>query len=438
MVQSRGSSMVVQSDGLAVTSLFDAHSPGQLRARQTPERIRSLDGYRAIAATGVVVYHTAGWVGFLNPNQPGAHIIDNLGNFGVAVFFLLSGFLLFRPFALGSLSGEPQPSTAPFYIRRLLRIFPGYWLALVAWSLTVAPPDRVSGTTLGKFFLIDLYDPRIKTWQVGLGVSWTLTIELTFYLFLPIYACFVSRIARRFGSRRHRLAIQMFGLAALYTSSFVYRVLQARWDGAPFHSVTWLPAFFDWFALGMLLAVGSAWVRCGGQLPTSVRELAGRTWACWTCAALSYIAILVLKGGELHFDRIETPAQMSWRFFFQGLAAFFFLLPATLARNDGPAIRSLRSRPLLFLGTISYGIYLWHPVVMLWVEGLADQTSARARLVVLTIATLALTIPIAAVSYFSFELPLTGVYSRAAQRKHVRLESSTEAGHDYVVGGKVS
>ncbi len=123
-----------------------------------PTRLDTLDGYRAIAALGVLVYHTAGWVGFMSPQEPGAHLIDNLGNFGVAVFFVISGFLLFRPFVLASLTGTSPPETAPFYIRRALRIYPAYWLALIGWALVATPSDRVAGTTIGKFFLIDPYD----------------------------------------------------------------------------------------------------------------------------------------------------------------------------------------------------------------------------------------------------------------------------------------
>lgn len=382
-----------------------------------PARIDTLDGYRAIAALGVVAYHTAGWVGFIGPTEPGAHIIDNLGNFGVAVFFVISGFLLFRPFVLASLTDTPAPRIASFYIRRGLRIYPAYWLALIGWAIVVTPQARVAGTTIGKLLLIDPYDLSIYQFEVGLGVSWTLTIEVAFYIVLPIYAALMTWLLRRHTSPESRMRRHMVGLGCWYLAGFLYRAWLPSWDGRSIHTHSWLFAYLDWFAVGMLIALASAWVAAGRHLPIALQELANRTWACWICAACSYTAVVVLRGDELHFERAEDVAQTSARFFFQAIAAGLFLLPAMLGTSDGPAMRAMRTRIAIFLGTISYGIYLWHPVVITWAADMADQTTARSRVTFLTILVVSITIPLATISYYGFERPITELYrSRARTR----------------------
>lgn len=385
--------------------------------RAAPSHIATLDGYRAVAAIGVLLYHTAGWTGFLVPGEPGAHVLDNAGNFGVAVFFVLSGFLLFRPFAMRSLAIAPNPSTPAFYSRRFLRIFPAYWLALIAWALTVSPEARAAGSTVGKLLLVEPYDLRVRAWEVGLGVSWTLTIELSFYLVLPLYAAALTWLLKWELDPRRRLRIQLLGLLVWYVGAIAYRWWLPTWEGRTFHTASWLFGYLDWFALGMLLGLAAAWVAVGGRLPAAVHGLADRTWACWTLAALCYASIVVLKGNELHFDRGEDTAQTMVRMFLQGLGAMFFLLPAMIGQGHGPGLRVLGSRPLTALGEISYGIYLWHAVAIYWFIDGATQSTARWRMLYLTSTVALATIPIAALSYYLFERPISTLFQPRSGRR---------------------
>lgn len=381
-----------------------------------------IDGYRALAALAVVTYHVARGgprttgergdaAGYVRPEQLGAHIIDNLGNYGVAVFFLLSGFVIFRPFAQASIEDEQRPAVGPYLIRRALRIFPAYWIALIGWALITHSDQRVGGTIFGKLLLTDTYDSKV-VFLVGLGVSWTLTIELAFYLFVPLYAIVVARIAssRRGSDRRHRLDVHLIGLAVLYVSASAYRITLDHWSGARRNMTLWLPNFFDWFALGMLLALLSVWVKGGGRLPAAFAEFARRTSACVGCAALCFAMVVILKGDQLAFHRNETIGQMSWRSLFQGLSAFFLILPAILGHPDQSMMRTLRRPTMLFLGSISYGIYLWHFLVLQWYERIIDNDPAWLRLVVVGAAVVSVTIPIAAASYYLVERPILRLY----------------------------
>jgi peptidoglycan/LPS O-acetylase OafA/YrhL len=391
-----------------------------MTSSSTPQssRIEALEGYRAVAAIGVLISHTAGEVWFIRADEPGAHVMDNLGNFGVAVFFVLSGFVIFRPFVAASLERGRLPATAPYLIRRGLRVFPAYWVALAAWAVWAPAADRAAGSTVGMLLLTDPYSSDY-VWLTGLYVSWTLTIEIAFYAFVPVYAWFLHRIAQGQGLPVRRLQIHLCGIGVLYLVAFAYRSFATdHWSGAPVGAVAWLPGYLDWFALGMVMATISSWRRAGNPLPAWLTGLAERTVACWTLAAAAYLAIVVLKGDQLLFSRVENAAQMSFRHFFQGLAAFFFVLPAILGRAHQRGVSWFRTSTLIFLGTVSYGIYLWHPVVMLWFHELWGDDSPRERFVALTVAVLAVTIPIAAVSYWLIERPMMRLYrSRPAHRR---------------------
>lgn len=392
-----------------------------------PTRIPSLDGYRGVAALGVLVYHTSDYADFLDNSRAGSHLLDNLGNFCVAVFFLLSGIVIFLPFVSASLSGAAAPATAPFLIRRFLRIFPGYWIALIAWAATASPDARAIGTVWGKVLMTEPYDARIKYVLAGLGVSWTLTIEVAFYLLLPVYAALVALVARRAPDAGGRLRIHLIGLGALYLVPNLWRLFVDRWTNHPTHVFNWLPHFLDWFALGMLLGTLFAWRAAGGRLPRAVTQLADRPWTCWTLSLACYCIIVVLKGDRIHWEMKESTAQTGWRMFFQGLAAFFVLLPAVLGSRRQPAMRLFQARPVVFAGTISYGIYLWHTIVLNWMPDLFASTSGWVRLSLMSAVVAAVTIPIATASYYLVERPFSVMYRKriAARSERSRTPADT-------------
>ncbi|TMK55405.1 MAG: acyltransferase, partial [Actinobacteria bacterium] len=137
---------------------------------------------------------------------------------GVPVFFVISGFLLYRPFVAARLSGRPSMGAGMFWWRRALRIFPAYWVALIAvstlfdWELS-RPIDSVKAF-IEHFFLLQVYSSdRVIGGPVQ--QSWTLAVEVAFYLFLPIYAWCVSRARPR---RASLLGIELGGVALLYVA----------------------------------------------------------------------------------------------------------------------------------------------------------------------------------------------------------------------------
>ncbi|MFZ4717970.1 MAG: acyltransferase family protein [Ilumatobacteraceae bacterium] len=393
------------------------------RVVEATRRLPGLDGFRAIAAVMVLVFHVAGDTDFLRSGEPGAHVIDNFGSFGVAVFFVLSGLVIFRPFVLSGLKGTTAPHTPSFYLRRACRIFPAYWVALFAWAISSADIEHTKGTIIGKILLIDLYDPDV-VWLTGLVISWTLAVEVVFYLLVPLWGWAMRAIARRGDARGHTIRVYLVGCGLLYLSGFAYRVIIDH--TASGWATRWavFPNFTDWFALGMLLAVLSAWRELGGAMPSWLTGFAGRPAGCWICAAACFAAIVFLKGDQLLFERHETTGQLAWRMMFQGWAAFFFVLPVVLGDASRASLRPFQARPLVFVGTVSYGVYLWHRIVQLWIGDVGSGLGSRGWMLVQLCLVLPITIAIATVSYRIVERPFIGMAARLTSSPRVSSRGS--------------
>ncbi len=157
-------------------------------------RFPCFDGLRAIAALAVLTFHVTGILdsqGILSAPHWVTNALSRLGLFGVGSFFVISGFLLYRPFAVAALTGTPSPAWFPFWKRRFFRIYPAYWVALAVAVFVLGQGGFVSvvhGTA--HFAMIQNY--RAGFIGGGLTVAWTLGIEISFYIVLP----FVAKLLR--------------------------------------------------------------------------------------------------------------------------------------------------------------------------------------------------------------------------------------------------
>ena len=340
-----------------------------------PRHFASFDGLRAIAAVLVLLLHTAWVSGFTLRSSLGIYV--GRLEIGVSIFFLISGFLLYRPFALSHLSGLPDPDRRRFWTRRLLRIVPAYWLALTVLTYVFHSVSLGSGWqgVVTHYLFLQIYFPT----QVvnGIPQAWSLCTEMSFYLFLPLYAWVVSRGRRSPGQQ---LRIELWGLATLVVVSVAFRYwalhipIAVREHGhlvpvcapncatdPPLSTLlaSWLPSYLDLFALGMLLAVASAWFTEHRSEPAWL----GRRWVPWA----SWGGALVAFWGVSHVVNdpaiiyIVTPRVNMARQELYGVFAFLLLLPAVFGPQDQSLIRRLlQCWPMASLGVISYGIYLWH------------------------------------------------------------------------------
>jgi peptidoglycan/LPS O-acetylase OafA/YrhL len=180
---------------------------------------------------------------------------------------------------------------------------------------------------------------------------------MSFYLALPLWAAFVGRRRRPPDAQ---LRIELVGLAALTAASFAFRTWALQWHTREAATmVNWLPAYTDLFALGMLLAVVSAYLQATDRRP-------GWLWH----PALPFVSWALALGALVAVSNIGLPltpvtpssvglslARQTW----YGLFAFFVVAPAVFGPQERGVIRGLlQTRVLVLVGVVSYGVYLWH------------------------------------------------------------------------------
>lgn len=318
-------------------------------------RLPCFDGLRAIAALSVVGVHTSFVSGFTTRHSVLGAYTARL-EIGVAVFFVISGFLLYRPFVLAHFGQRPDPATGPFLQRRFLRIVPAYWVAFLVITYVLHADTVVHGWGSLPIYLgfAQIYMPSHTL--TGMTQAWSLCTEVTFYLFIPVWA----RVVRGGRDVAAQVRVECIGLGLLVAESLTFRVIalehNSRWDRT---MTNWLPAYIDLFALGMLLAVLAAWSTARGRSPAWASHRLMPTLS-WAAAAVCFVAVSNLALNRLPIYQ-PTVANSLLRQGLYGLFAVFLVLPAALGpQHAGTIRRFLQLRVVAFLGAISYGIYLWH------------------------------------------------------------------------------
>lgn len=263
-------------------------------------RSHALDAVRAVACLMVVVCHVSLY--------HGDESLDGLKN-GVMLFFALSGYLLYRPFVMGDVD------LRRYAAHRVARIAPAYLLALV--GVTILTGNR---TFLEQplTYLLFLQNYDLALWQGFLGVSWTLVLEVLFYLTLPAIAFVVRRSATRLAA----LAALSF-LGAVLIFFFVPRV-------HPMFASSTFPTMFWAFAPGMLVALLEGRIR----------------WAARPMTLALGIALLAL-GTQVWWASIDLPS---------GVGSFFVVAWAVERR---PSL-GRAAIPASIGAALTYSVYLWH------------------------------------------------------------------------------
>lgn len=313
-----------------------------------PELVRSerddaLDGLRAIAALMVVFYHCGvqlQWPPFVIPGYSGVHL-----------FFVLSGYLISRPFWARSIQAQPLPSWRKYAVRRFVRIYPTYFVALLVFiAMRFVGRLHAPTSTDVALHLLLIFNWGDAAQFLAINIAmWTLAIEAQFYVLLPLTAVLSKKLMPARGRAGVLLACLAFVLAGWVSRGLEYH------SSLPGQLRFRLPfSYLDLFAMGMLVGylelTQMAFFRARPRLRTA--QVVG---AVALLLAANYW--LIADGGA---DWLSPPT-LALALFYPTLvcAAFALVLLAVITRQR-TRVPVLTSIPLVFVGQISYSMYLFH------------------------------------------------------------------------------
>lgn len=343
---------------------------------ETAVRLPGIEGLRGIAALAVVVYHLQSLLG---SSTSALALLKPIALFdeGVTLFFVLSGFLLYRPFAAHLLGLAPRPATGRYFANRMLRIFPAYLLVLLITSLVLQMawlPRETDGAPI-RFGTLNWFDTitaalllqgtEARSIRSGLEVAWTLTIEVGFYLLLPALSALIGLTLRRFRSPFLPALAAPGALLLLgwcgklwQQSSFAAAPYAERHDlgwGANWSAVLARSIFVsaDLFAYGMIAAVIVVAASQTHRLRAGLHR-----WSAPLLATAAIIAILLVA----HI--LKGVFTSSW----VAVGAAALLLAVVSSGQRSPLRRILDSRTCRWFGQVSFSLYLWHLPVIRWMQ----------------------------------------------------------------------
>jgi peptidoglycan/LPS O-acetylase OafA/YrhL len=367
-------------------------------------RFALFDSLRAIAVLGVITFHVFSLTGAIERPVVG-DAAALLGVEGPLLFFVISGFLLYRPYVAARTEGRPAPSITRYARRRALRILPAYWVALTVLAVFPGIVGVFTGDWWRYYLFAQLYSQ--DTVGGGIPVAWTLCVEASFYVLLPLWALAV---------RRRRL--ELAALVVVAAGGIAIQVAAAR-NAVSDLLATSVLGQCTWLALGMALAVASAAVARRERAPRAVRLVVEHPGLCWLGAAASFAALTTVVPSDWVFRTAPQPIAKTLVTIALGVALHVLLVaPAIFGENAGGLPRRvLAAAPLGWLGLISYGLYLWHLTIAELLGLRRDPAHFSARGLDLTgrvdhlttpllfVLTLAVATAVAAASYYLVELP---------------------------------
>jgi peptidoglycan/LPS O-acetylase OafA/YrhL len=381
---------------------------------RTASRDSILDGMRGLSALAVFAVHV--WI-YQLPNTVALRrdSWDKVLLFELRVafvmFFVLSGYLLYRAFARAALGSGSAVATGSYLLRRAARILPGYYVALAgALVLLSAAGDvagrrAVDGADLPAFLVLGQNYQADTLLRLN-AATWTLAVEAAFYLMLPVVGVLAYRLAR--GSIRRQAAL----IGSLVVTGLAWNLADylLGWGAVPGHAA---PAFLPYFACGMLVALVVEVRAARGARPLDEAT---------SVALIALGAGAVVANGLWHaLDR--TPGGFAMEVFADlGAAVGFALLIAAAVAGSGAGLRWLAVRPLAWLGTITYGLYLWHIPLLVFARGNGLLPGGAASALVVLPAAIAA----GALSWYAIERPamrLAGGRPRASGARSGRWRS---------------
>jgi peptidoglycan/LPS O-acetylase OafA/YrhL len=362
------------------------------------ERLDILDGLRGLAILLVVWYHV-----YLVSGQGFGPLtfIAQAGFLGVDLFFFISGFCLFYPYARALAAGKPPPSTQRFFERRVLKIVPSYLLALFVFAIVYHAQFASFGDALVQLVshLAFVHTLNAATYGTISGPLWTIGVEVQFYLLFPLIVMWFRRAP-------------LFGFLILAGVSEGYRLaVDQAGVGSQFFWINQLPAFFDVFGAGMLASWALVTLRARGSIQTQAASVAA---GVFLVLAIAGCAVASWTNATQSVD--DAHVWLNAHRFLIGPLCFALAISTFFATRRWQAI--VASPVLVFLSGISYNLYLWHLEIAVWIHAAGFSAfwtvvlAIPAALSVAAIVTYRLEAPILALTFSEIR---TRVEARFAQ-----------------------
>jgi peptidoglycan/LPS O-acetylase OafA/YrhL len=432
----------------------------------TGPRLAGVQGLRAAAALSILTFHVA----TKSSPEGGGFGLESFERWvvpqlalGVTLLLLLSGFLLYRPFAEAVMSAARVPRLRRYLVNRAWRIFPAYWAILLVttfvFNTASAPVDghartgdlaEHSGIFVLNLFLLQGFIPDgVFT---GIGPAWALTAVVTFYVVLPLLVLAAVGLAARASSRRGRTLAALVPAAALIGLGLVGKAIgtfvvpagpSGGW-GADWHTVIERSFFAhaDIFGFGMAAAVAHVLATDGRRVPR---------WLPFALLSASLaIALPTTKLLETEVGGVNTLSNSAYDTLMAaagGLFLLFVLLPPHLGSTNARLLtRVLETRYVVALGVVSYSLFLWHMPVIILLREHGLTLAGAGGFLVNELLVLGMAVALSVCTYHYFERPALIRKTRAprnakpeavaAPHQRARTVSRQAADRDERGGGK--
>ncbi|MFM9377126.1 acyltransferase family protein [Gordonia sp. VNK21] len=388
-----------------------------------------LEGMRAVAALGVLTTHVAFQTRAVQWPVLGP-VLGRL-DLAVALFFALSGFLLWRPHAAAARRpGLGRPGVRRYLRHRFVRIWPAYALVVVV-VLTLLPQARGASAQvwLANLTLTQVFVPL--TLAPGLTQMWSLSVEVAFYLLLPVLGGALLGLR---GPRAHLRIPVLTGLGLLSLGwAWVASALPLA-DGV--EPKNWVVGHLPWFLAGLLLAELTAAVELTRHPSRRLRR-----WAALSANRPLMLAVFVIAyglactplAGPTGLGTLSDGAYLG-KIVLGAIAAYALLAPLVCAA--GP-FRFLDSPLMTALGRWSYGIFIWHLAVLTSVFGVFGIPAFNGHFVEVWLITVLITVAVSAASYAFIEDPCRRALLNR-ERRRAEPVPLPAPGHESVVPGTPS
>ncbi|HBE29576.1 MAG TPA: hypothetical protein DDW25_11875 [Ktedonobacter sp.] len=358
--------------------------------------IALLDGVRAFACLIVIWYHiyqTPLALHIWDP-QSFAHPLFNaflyFGKYGVTLFFVLSGFLLFLPFAKALLFEHTWPSARHYYVRRVFRVLPAYYLSLILIILLFQQqyllPQHWKELGLFFTFFMDSSDATFKQLNAPF---WTLAVEWQYYMLLPVLVLGMRLIVWRV-KQNHRLLATVaclltligWGIFSRYFGTYYMAqhpsetllVPRAMLEGILFFMYGVTGKYLEDFGVGMLLSLCFVYAQhpsISSKVRTTLHKMS--PWL-WGTGLLCLFVMILWNYNQRYVNTwplFSNPLLVTHYYRISELcfSLCFGLCVLALLFGSERLKRPFEWSPLRWIGMISYSLYMWHlPLLLVFIQ----------------------------------------------------------------------